>query len=86
MQYLDRYGNLHWYFPDFKINDEFIEIKGNQFYDNSGQVLDEYKDKFEFMQSINVKILRYNDIKQFLTYINEVYGKDFLKQFRKRNV
>jgi len=37
------------------------------------------------MQSINVKILRYNDVKQYLTYINEVYGKDYLKQFRKRN-
>lgn len=85
LQYLDRYGNLHWYFPDFKIDDEFIEIKGNQFYDNTGHVLDEYKDKFDFMQSINVKILRYNDVKQYLTYINEVYGKDYLKQFRKRN-
>ena len=85
LQYLDRYGNSHWYFPDFKIDDEFIEIKGNQFYDNTGQVLDEYKDKFDFMQSINVKILHYNNVKQYLTYVNEVYGKDYLKQFRKRN-
>ena len=69
------------------LDDRIIsENEGNQFYGSNGEVLDEYKDKFDFMQSINVKILRYNDIKQYLTYVNEVYGKDYLKQFRKKSV
>lgn len=86
LQYFDRFGNSHWYFPDFKINNRFIEIKGNQFYGSNGEVLDEFKDKFNFMQSINVKILKYDDIKQYLTYINDTYGKDYLRQFRKKSV
>ena len=86
LKYFDRYGKTHYYFPDFKIDGILIEIKGNQFYDKNGQPLDKYKDKFDFMKSINVLILKYEDIKQYLIYVNDTYGKDYIQQFRKINI
>ena len=41
--------------------------------------------KNENYYCVNTHGLHYNDVKQYLTYVNEVYGKDYLKQFRKRN-
>lgn len=84
ISYVDRYGKCHYYFPDFEIDNTLIEIKGNQFYTKNNKPLDKYRDKFDFMKSIHVKILRYDDIKAHITYVNNKYGKNYIRQFRKR--
>lgn len=59
----------HYYFPDFKINDELIEIKGDHFFDKNGNfrcpfnilnenIQNEYKAKYQCMLDNNIKILR----------------------------
>lgn len=83
----------HFYFPDFKIGNELIEIKGDHFFDKNGNfrcpfnILDEniqneYKAKYECMLNNNIKIMRKNEIRNILYYIESRYGKKYLKQFK----
>lgn len=83
LQYEDQNGNKHFYFPDFKIGDIYYEIKGGQFFDKDGNPVDDYKDKFEFMKSIGVVLIREKEIKPYLEYVAEKYGKNFLKSCKR---
>ena len=38
-------GKQHLYFPDFKVNGQFIEIKGDHFFDSSGKMICPYRHK-----------------------------------------
>lgn len=40
-------GNKHRYYPDFKINGQFIEIKGDQFFDKNGKMKAPFKSHFK---------------------------------------
>jgi len=63
----------HRYFPDFKVYDRYVEIKGNQFFDKDGNFICpykkednyKYKAKWECMMENNILILRGNDIIPF---------------------
>ena len=35
----------HFYYPDFKVNNELQEIKGTHFFDKDGQLIDPYSKK-----------------------------------------
>lgn len=83
-------GNEYSYFPDFKIENEFIELKGLQFFENkdvNGKMINPYDrsqdDKFEAkhqcMLKNNVKII--TDCSKYIDYVNLKYTKDFLGLF-----
>lgn len=90
----------HRYFPDFKINTNLYEIKGDQLIDKNGNWIpppqfkriatnDEYLlecqrilEKQKCAIQNNVKILTFKDCKIYLDYINETYGKNYLKSFK----
>ena len=83
----------HFYFPDFKINNELIEIKGDHFFDKNGnfrcpfnivneKIQNEYKAKYQCMIDNNIKIIKYNEIRNIMYYIEKTYGKHYLKQFK----
>ena len=82
----------HYYFPDFEIDGKIYEIKGNQFLteDNTWQNpfnhnQDElYKAKHKCALDNNVKILYTEDYQKYLNYVEEKYGKDYLKQFKNK--
>ena len=86
--------NIHYYFPDFKINDEIIEIKGDHFFDNNGNFINPYNlnenyknaymEKYKCMINNNVKILKKNEIRNILYYIKKKYGKNYLKNFKNK--
>lgn len=60
------------YYPDFKINDEFIEIKG--YLDKlSEEKIKQFKGK--------LSVLYKKDLQQILKYTIEKYGKDFIKLY-----
>lgn len=84
LKYKDRNGKEHFYFPDFKIGETYYEIKGGQFFDEDGNPKDEYKDKFDFMRSIGVVLIRSKEIKPYLEYVSEKYGKDFLRSCKRK--
>lgn len=79
-------GSMHTYFPDFKINGKLVEIKGDHLFDEYGNPIfnhkHSWKEKYQCMLDNNVIIWKYKDIKPFITYVFQTYGKDYLKQFR----
>ena len=71
----------HVYTPDFKVNEIFYEIKGNQFlkedgtwqnpYDHSQDAL--YEAKHQCALKNNVKILYQSDCESYIKYVNNAY-------------
>lgn len=86
-------GEIHVYIPDFKIGDRLIEIKGDQYldkesgawicpYDRSKDEL--YEAKHQCCLSNNVQILYSCDYQRYIDYVNQKYGKKYLKQFKNK--
>lgn len=82
---------FHTYIPDFEVENQLIEIKGDQyldkktnkwksFFDSSQDAL--YEAKHQCALQNNVKILYSKDCQKYLDYIDEKYGKNYLQQFR----
>lgn len=80
----------HAYEPDFIIEGKMIEIKGDHFFKEDGTMQnpfdhsqDElYEAKHQCMIKNNIEIWKFNDYKKYLDYIKEMYGKNYLKQFK----
>lgn len=65
-------GEIHRYFPDFIMNDFFIEIKG---------ILKE-KDRYKIEQfPFKLKVLFKKDLKEVFNYVVKTYGGDFIKLY-----
>ena len=69
-------GKEHKYFPDFKINNSFYEIKGGHLLKRMliSDTLDNAK--YNCMLKNNITII--SDCVEYLNYIKEKYGKLFL--------
>jgi len=85
--YLGSDGISHKYHPDFLVEGEYQEIKGNQFFNKEGEpycaiTKSWWKEKYNFIQENKVKLLKYNDLFPILKYIEKVYGKSYLKSFK----
>lgn len=68
-------NKIYKYYPDFKINNEYIEIKGYK------TEIDDEKWK-QFPHKLNV--LYYSNIKHMLDYVRSIYGKDFTNLYARR--
>ena len=85
-------GKEHLYFPDFKIGDRYIEIKGDHFFDDNDNLInpftnDEeiqslYKSKQECMRKNNVLILKSSDVKDS-NKLMEILKKEKINFIRK---
>lgn len=86
-------NKLCYYIPDFKVENEYIEIKGLQFfknYDINETMINpydrtqdaKYEAKHQCMIKNNVKII--TDTKIYEDYINNKYGKNYIKQFKRK--
>ena len=84
--YKDSTGLERRYFPDFKIGDKYVEIKGDMLFTENGELgvrAKEYdKDKFNFLKSINAEIIGSTKIRKYLTFVKEKYGKGYLRSFK----
>lgn len=80
----------HKYFPDFIVNNNFVEIKGEQFLKEDGSWQNPYDHSLDdFFEAKHlcalknkVKILYSKDCKEYVDYINNKYTKNFLELFR----
>lgn len=69
-QYADKYGKQHSYHPDFIIDGIIIEIKGDQFFNENGEIQNPYdhsqdhiyEAKHHCMLENNVHIIRYSSL------------------------
>lgn len=83
---------LHKYFPDFLVENKLIEIKGDDQLKN-GTMIDKLnsnknyiaKAKYECMLKHNIIIFNSKEIKQYLNYVSNKYGKNYLKSFKIKN-
>ena len=77
----------------FKVGNEIHEIKGLQFFENKNPKNrminpydrsqdDLYEAKHQCMIKNNVKII--TDFREFENYVNVKYGKDYIKQFKRK--
>ena len=79
----------HVYFPDFILPWGIIEIKGDQFIDDNGNLINIYNkndktmiEKGKIMLKNNIYIISSNKIKYFIKYVKNKYGSDYLKRFK----
>ena len=86
-------NKIHYYFPDFRIDDKLYEIKGRQFLNKkTGEWInfygnrendDELEAKHQCALQNGVEII-YNCL-EYIKYVNEKYGKDFIKSCKHKN-
>jgi hypothetical protein len=87
-KYFDNDGKPHTYYPDFLVDGKYQEIKGSQFFNKKNEPFDFYTkkfwwEKFNFMKKHNVEIIKFNEIKLILKYIENRYGPKYLSQFKR---
>ena len=86
---------IHVYCPDFKVGNILVEIKGSQYFNKTKTKMicpyNRAKDglfnaKYKCMIRNNVKIIDEINVKQYLDYIENKYGKMYLSSFRRKTV
>lgn len=84
-------GKIRFYIPDFIVEGQYIEIKGDQFFKEDGTMRNpfnsdddaRYEAKHQCMLKNNVKILTTKDYMAYIDYVNAKYGEDFLWNCKK---
>ena len=84
-------GKSHWYMPDFLVADQYVEIKGDHFFNEDGTMCNPYDNsqdglyeaKHRCMIENDVKIMKISEMKDIVKYVKSKYGNDFLKKCRK---
>ena len=91
--YKDNEGNIHYYYPDFIVDDQLIEIKGDHLLDEEGNLnsslyndSDKQKEidkcKQKCMEENKVIILKKEDIDIIREKISDRYSENFLKSLK----
>jgi hypothetical protein len=65
-------GKIHTYTPDFKIKDEFIEVKG--------YMTEQVQEKINQFPH-KIKIMGKNELKPIIEYVENKYGKKYIKLY-----
>lgn len=91
IEYFDNKGTQHIYRPDFKVNNSLVEIKGDHFFNEKNEPYNSYTktfwwEKYNILIENKVIILRLADVKVYLKYVYDTYGKDFLKEHKVRHI
>jgi hypothetical protein len=86
-KYENEKGKLCDYYPDFKINEKYVEIKGDLFFDKDDKPYNKFRKepwqkKYDALIKNKVIILRYADIKEYIEYVKSTYGRNYLKSFK----
>ena len=89
LTYVDEGATHHQYQPDFLVEGKFVEIKGDHFFNEKNEPYNHYEkafwwNKYNALLANKVEILRFEEVKQYLRYVKEKYGKDYLRSFKRR--
>lgn len=86
-------GKIHKYFPDFKINDSYYEIKGEHLITQDRQhlidphkhsITDETEAKMQCIRKNNIEIVDKDKIIFYIKYVKQKYGQNYIKQFKNK--
>ena len=81
----------HKYFPDFIIDGQYYEIKGEHIITADNNILLDphthktnkiLKMKMKCIKENNIKIIKSKELYNCVKYINQTYGKNYIKQFK----
>ena len=82
-KYKDDKGKIHCYYPDFKVNEKYVEIKGDQFikkngeyrnpYDKSHKTDDIYENKRKCMIENNIIVISRKEIGKYISYCRKKF-------------
>lgn len=83
-------GKVHKYFPDFQVDDDLYEIKGDQFFLENGKMINPFDrsqdDLFEAKHQCgienNVNYIRNYDMLKIIKYVDDKYTKDYVGLFK----
>lgn len=85
-EYLYKDGKTHKYFPDFEIDGNFFEIKGEQFFNENNQSIDcfgnDWSEKYNCIIENRVNIITYSEIKEMKNFVESKYGTDFISNLK----
>ena len=75
----------HYYFPDFKVNNEYIELKGSHLIDENMNLIhpktkEILKEKTQCLKDNNVKIIV--DCSEYINYVKNKYGEHFISSLK----
>lgn len=81
------------YFPDFKYKGKLIEVKGDHFFNEAGEMINPFteeqtgKAEAKHQCGLENSVIFYKtaEVAPFLEYVNMTYGKDYLASFKKAN-
>lgn len=84
--YIDN-GTKRLYYPDFFVENTYIETKGECFIDDEGFLINPYTGnryiaKTDFMRNNNVLLFLKKDLANAINYVEITYGKTFIKECR----
>ena len=74
-------GSIHKYYPDFILETgEYVEVKG-------AEKTNQWKAKLEqFPKDKILNVIGKDQIGQYLSYVIEKYGKDFVNLYEKKRI
>lgn len=72
-------GKPHKYVVDFLVNGVFYEVKSNYLMES---LTKSFPEKLKCIMDNNVTIIGNKDIKKYIIYVEQTYGKLYLSQFR----
>ena len=92
--YEDSNNKTHYYHPDFKIDNQYFEIKGEHLLDENGNLTSEVYDKNKsvkdlnfhkqnLMKSLGVHLVTQEEIKRCFAFIENKFGKKYISSFKK---
>jgi len=87
LKYIGNDNKEHIYHPDFLVDGQYIEIKGNQFFNEKDEpycsiTRQFWWEKYNLIKENNVLLLREKDLKNVFDFIEQVFGKNYLKSFK----
>lgn len=82
-------GRIHRYFPDFEIDGQLIEIKGDQFLNREGDLKNPFdesqndfvKAKQKCMENNNIQIWLKKELTPIIKFVENIYGKKFWRKY-----
>lgn len=88
------YNGTRNYYPDFLVEDNYVELKGSHFFKNHNineRMINPYDrsqdDLYEAKHQCMLKngVIIIIDCNKYIKYVNDLYGKDFIKSHIKSN-
>ena len=85
-------NQIHYYYPDFEYKGILLEIKGDHLFNKDNKLQNVHKQhtrkdecKQRCMDENHIVVWKQAEVQFAINYVNQKYGKNYLKSFKKRS-